>query len=59
MYTLDERLNMMSDKDIVEFAEDKDQEFFEKLEDVAKGLSNGVIGIGPSGIGKTYDGEHV
>ena len=56
---LNEKLNMMSDQDIIEFAESKDQEYYEKLEDVAKGLSPGVICIGPPGVGKTYDSENV
>lgn len=57
--TLEQRMNMMSDQDIIEFAENKDQEYFEALEDVAKGYSTGVICIGPPGVGKTYDSENV
>jgi len=56
---LEQRLSIMSDADIIEFAENKDQEYYEKLEDVANGLSNGVICIGPPGVGKTFDSENV
>jgi len=57
--TLEQRMNMMSDEDIVEFAKSKDLEYFEALEDVAKGYSQGVICIGPPGVGKTYESEKV
>ena len=56
---LEEKLSIMSDADIIEFAENKDQEYYEKLEDVANGLSNGVFCIGPPGVGKTFDSENV
>lgn len=57
--TLEQRMNMMSDEDIIEFAENKDLEYFEALEDVAKGYSTGVICIGPPGVGKTWESEQV
>lgn len=57
--TLEQRMSMMSDQDIIEFAENKDLEYFEALEDVAKGYSTGVICIGPPGVGKTFDSEQV
>lgn len=57
--TLEQRMNMMSDEDIIAFAENKDQEYFDALSDVANGYSTGVICIGPPGVGKTYDSEYV
>ena len=57
--TLDQRMNMMSDQDILDFAEEKDLEYFDALSDVAKGYSTGVICIGPPGVGKTFDSEQV
>ena len=57
--TLEQRMNMMSDEDIIEFAENKDQEYFDALSDVAHGYSTGVICIGPPGVGKTFDSEQV
>lgn len=57
--TLEQRMNIMSDEDIIQFAENKDLEYFEALQDVAKGYSTGVICIGPPGVGKTFESEQV
>jgi hypothetical protein len=49
-----DRVNQMSDGDIVDFSENKVLEMLELLEDLAEGESTGLIIKGPPGIGKSF-----
>ena len=54
-----DKVNMMSDKDIIEWAEQKDAEYFEALVDTYNGYHTGVICVGPPGVGKSYESRLV
>lgn len=53
------KVNMMSDKQIVDWANRKDEEYFEALIDTYNGFNTGVICIGPPGVGKSFEGKQV
>lgn len=52
--SLIERVNLMSDQDIIDFSESKVQEVLEMLEELSEGETTGIIIKGPPGIGKSY-----
>ena len=51
------KVNMMSDSDIIEWADRKDKEYYEALKDCYEGYSTGVLCIGPPGVGKSWEGK--
>jgi hypothetical protein len=53
------KVNAMSDKQIVDWANRKDEEYFEALDDAYNGFNTGVICIGPPGVGKSFEGKQV
>ena len=53
------KVNMMSDKQIIDWANRKDEEYFEALIDTYNGFNTGVICIGPPGVGKSFEGKQV
>ena len=55
----EQKVNMMSDKDIIEWAVRKDQEYYEALVDLHNGYHTGVLCIGPPGVSKSYEGKYV
>jgi hypothetical protein len=56
---LAETVDMMSDEDIIEFANEKDKQFIEALEEVYEGHATGLICVGPPGIGKTHESKAI
>ena len=50
-------LQFRSDKNLLSVALDAEREMYEKLEEVAKGRSAGLIISGPPGSGKSYSSE--
>jgi len=54
-----DKVNMMSDADIIKWAEEKDNEYFEALVDTYNGYHTGVICVGPPGVGKSYESRLV
>jgi len=53
------KVNSMSDKQIIQWAERKDEEYHEAIVDLYDGFHTGVICIGPPGVGKSYEGKQV
>lgn len=53
------KVNAMSDKQIIQWAERKDEEYAQALLDAHDGFNTGVICIGPPGIGKSFEGIHI
>lgn len=53
------KVNSMSDKQIIDWANRKDEEYYEALVDTYNGFNTGVICIGPPGVGKSYEGKQV
>lgn len=53
------KVNMMSDADIIKWADRKDKEYFQALKDCYDGYNVGVICIGPPGVGKSWEGKNV
>ena len=51
------KVNMMSDKQIIHWAIRKDEEFTQALLDAYYGYNTGVVCIGPPGIGKSFEGK--
>lgn len=53
------KVNTMSDAQIIKWADRKDKEYYELLVDIDKGLYTGGLIIGPPGCGKSYEGKMV
>jgi len=53
------KVNSMSDKQIIDWAERKDEEYYEALVDLYDGFHTGLICIGPPGVGKSFEGKQV
>jgi hypothetical protein len=53
------KVNSMSDRQIIDWANRKDEEYFEALSDTYNGFHTGLICIGPPGVGKSFEGKQV
>jgi hypothetical protein len=54
-----EKVNMMSDSDIIKWADRKDREYYDLLIDINNGYHTGGLVIGPPGVSKSYEGKWV